>query len=91
MSLMGDHFWPSVYPGIAAGILLGFYLGGLRNIIVCAVGALVVAFLAFSVGTSFFAQDGLVPVLAMLGVSLVGAYGLSTIAGRRSSISPKDE
>jgi hypothetical protein len=74
--MMGDHFWPAVYPGIAVGLLYGLSLGGVRNIVVASLGGLVAAFLAFTLLPSFFAEDGLVPLAALLAVSFAGAYAV---------------
>ena len=28
---MGDHFWPSAYPGIIVGLMYGFATGGIKT------------------------------------------------------------
>ena len=84
---MGDHFWPAVYPGIAVGILYGLSLGGLRNIALASLGAFVTAYLAFAMLSGFFTADGILPLAAMLAVSLAGAVVLARL-GQVLSRSP---
>lgn len=77
---MGDHFWPAVYPGIAVGLFFGLALGGWRNALLGALGGLVAAYLSFLLFGSFFAEEGLLPLAALVGVSLAGAYCLTRAA-----------
>ncbi len=77
---MGDHFWPSIYPCIAVGLFYGFAVGGWMNALIGAVGALIVAFVAFYFFTAFFSQDGIGPLAILLGLSLAGAFVLTKLA-----------
>lgn len=83
---MGDHFWPAVYPGIAVGVLYGLSVGGWRNALLGAVGALIATFVGFTLPGSFFADDELVSMLALFAVALAGAWAtvrLSRFAASR--------
>jgi hypothetical protein len=86
---MGDHFWPSIYPCIAVGLLYGFALGGWKNAMLGAVGGLVASYLAFFFFTAFFSQDGMGPLAILLALSLAGAVvvtkGVGLIMGVRGS------
>lgn len=77
---MGDHFWPSIYPGIAVGLLYGLSLGGWRNALLGALGGLAAAFLAFLMLGSLFAEEGLLPLAALIAVSVLGAYAVTRAA-----------
>lgn len=74
---MGDHFWPSVYPGLAIGLLYGLAAGGQwRGALLGAAGGMIAAALSFVALGSLLAEDGLLPMLAMVGLSLAGAWGM---------------
>lgn len=77
---MGDHFWPAVYPGLGVGLLYGLALGGWTNAATGAIGGLVAAFLGFVLFGSFLAEDGLLPLAVLLGLSLAGAFGGTSLA-----------
>lgn len=72
---MGDHFWPAVYPGLAVGFLYGLAVGGeWRNALLGAAGGMIAAAMSFLALGSLLAEDGLLPMLTMLGLSLAGAW-----------------
>lgn len=78
---MGDHFWPSIYPGIGIGLLYGLYRGGLANAALGALGGLIAAFLAFISVGGFLAEEGLVPLAVLMLLSLAGAVAVTRGAG----------
>ncbi len=78
---MGDHFWPSIYPGIGVGLLYGLYLGGVANAALGALGGLIATFLGFVVVGGFLAEEGIVPLAALMVMSLAGA--MATTGGLR--------
>jgi hypothetical protein len=77
---MGDHFWPSIYPCIAVGLLYGFAVGGWKNAMLGAIGGLVASYVAFYFFTAFFSQDGMGPLAILLALSLAGAFVLTKMA-----------
>lgn len=77
---MGDHFWPSIYPAMAVGLLYGFAIGGVRNAVLGTIGALVAAYLGFVFLGSILAEEGVLPLAALLGISLVGAIVVTQVA-----------
>jgi hypothetical protein len=78
---MGDHFWPSVYPAVAVGVLDGLALGGARNVLRGALGALALSMAALSFATPVFASEGLTATLALVAVALFGAFILCRLGG----------
>lgn len=71
---MGDHFWPSAYPGIVVGLMYGFAVGGVRAALIGGVGGLIAAALALITLGDIVAGEGLLPLAALLGLSLAGAF-----------------
>lgn len=85
MAEMGDHFWPSIYPGLAIGLLYGLYVGGIANVALGAIGGGAAAFVALAYFNSYFGQDGFLPLAALLTLSLSGAFGLVRFGQRFAS------
>ena len=73
---MGEHFWPSAYPGIIVGLMYGFATGGITNAVIGGVGGLIAAALALSVLGDIVAGEGIVPLAGLLGLSFAGAFVL---------------
>lgn len=71
---MGDHFWPSAYPGIVVGLMYGFAVGGVRAALIGGVGGLIAAALALITLGDIVAGEGLLPLAALLGLSIAGAF-----------------
>jgi hypothetical protein len=70
---MDDHFWPSLYPGLIIGALMGFADGSIWSTLLGALGGLGGAFVAFY-GVTMLAMDpGLIPLIAIVAGSVVGA------------------
>ncbi len=71
---MGDHFWPSAYPGIIVGVMYGFATGGLTAALIGGIGGLIAAALALITLGDIVAGEGLLPLAGLLGLSLAGAF-----------------
>jgi hypothetical protein len=70
-SLMDDHFWPSLYPGLIVGALVGLADGSIWSTLLGAAAGLGGAFAAFYVVTQMAIEPGLIPLIAIiLGASL---------------------
>jgi hypothetical protein len=78
---MGDHFWPSAYPGIIVGLMYGFATGGLTTALIGGSGGLIAAALALLLLGDVVAGEGIVPLAGLLGLSLAGAFVLVKGAG----------
>lgn len=76
MELMGDHFWPSVYPGIIVGLMYGFAVGGKMQALVGGLGGFGGAALALMLFGQTLSQDGLLPLAGLLGAALLGAFAV---------------
>lgn len=66
MVSLEDHFWPSVYPGIIVGFLIGLSGRSIVPTLLGACGGLMGAFLAFFVMSSFEVEEGILPVLGII-------------------------
>lgn len=82
---MGDHFWPSMYPGIIVGLLYGLSLGGLANMALGALGGLGGALLSYVLFAQFSMMDGLVSLAGLVASSWLGAYWLTYVARRAAA------
>lgn len=70
---MDDHFWPSVYPGLIVGALIGLADRSILATILGAAGGLAGAFAAFYVVTMLAIEPGIVPLAAIIIGSVVAA------------------
>lgn len=77
---MGDHFWPSIYPAMAVGLLYGFAIGGVRNAVLGMIGALIASYLGFVFLGAVLTQEGILPLAGLLGISLAGAVAVTQAA-----------
>jgi hypothetical protein len=70
---MGDHFWPSLYPGLIVGLLYGLSLRGAVNIIVATLGGVAGSAIAYWALVTFGFNEGLVSVIGLVALALLGA------------------
>lgn len=83
---MDDHFWPSLYPGLIVGALIGLADRSILATILGAIGGLAGAFAAFTAVTFLAIEPGIVPLVAILIGSVVAAklttFAVAKIIGR---------
>lgn len=83
---MDDHFWPSVYPGLIVGALIGLADGSIWSTLLGAAGGLGGAFVAFYAVTMLAIEPGLFPLVAIIAGAVVAAKTctllVAKIAGR---------
>ena len=79
--MIDDHFWPSMYPGIAIGLLVGLAGGSLLSTTLGAVGGLAGAMLLFFVFAWLGLEDSILSLVGLIGGAVLGAY-LLMAAGR---------
>ena len=71
---MGDHFWPSAYPGIIVGLMYGLAVGGPWKALIGGLGGLIAAAIALLALGDIVAGEGLLPLAGLLLLSLAGAF-----------------
>jgi Na+/melibiose symporter-like transporter len=71
---MGDHFWPSMYPGLIVGALLGLSRGGLMSTLAGAAGGLAGAVATYFVVDWLGFQESVVSLLALVAGATAGAH-----------------
>ena len=81
---MDDHFWPSIYPAIAVGLLLGLAYGGLTQALLGTLGGLIGGAGAYFLSAAIGLQDGIASLAVLLGGAALGAYVLITLGKRLS-------
>lgn len=79
---MDDHFWPSLYPGLIIGALIGFADGSIWSTVLGALGGLGGAFVAFYSVTMLAIEPGLVALIAIIAGSVVGAKLCTLLAAK---------
>ncbi|MGI9404601.1 MAG: hypothetical protein ACR2OF_08875 [Hyphomicrobium sp.] len=79
--MIDDHFWPSMYPGIVAGLLVGLAGGNLVSTILGATGGLAGAMVLFFVFAWLGFEDSILSLVGLIGGAVIGAYLLMR-AGR---------
>jgi hypothetical protein len=78
---MDPHAWPSLYPAIIVGVLLGIAHGGFMNIALGGVGALVAAVATFGLIHELRLEEGLLTLAIMVIASLAGAKAAMVLFG----------
>jgi hypothetical protein len=81
---MDDDFWPSIYPAIAVGLLLGLAYGGLTRALLGTLGGLVGGAGAYLLSAAIGLQNGVASLAALLGGAALGAYIFITLRKRLS-------
>ena len=79
--MIDDHFWPSMYPGIAVGLLMGLAGGNLVSTILGAAGGLLGAIVLFFIFAWVGLEDSILSLVGLIGGAVLGAYLLMR-AGR---------
>ncbi|MBY0226674.1 MAG: hypothetical protein K2Q28_12795 [Hyphomicrobium sp.] len=79
---MDDHFWPSVYPGLIVGALIGLADGSIWSTLLGALGGLGGAFVAFYAVTMLAIEPGLMPLIAIIVGAVVGAKLCTLLVGK---------
>jgi hypothetical protein len=86
---MDDHFWPSVYPGLIVGALIGLADGSLLATLLGAAGGLGGAFAAFYLVTLAGLEPGVLPLAAIIvgavAASKATVFALSKLTGRHAA------
>jgi hypothetical protein len=85
--MLGDHFWPAMYPGLIVGVLVGLAAGGVVATLLGAVGGLGGAMALYFVFSWIGLPDGVVSLIGLLGGAAIGAYLLTTIGKRLTGAS----
>ncbi len=80
--MLDDHFWPSMYPGIIVGLLLGLAGGGLVSTLMGGAGGLAGAFAMYVLVAWLGLQDGIVSLAALIGGAVAGGY-VCALTGER--------
>ncbi len=70
---MDDHFWPSVYPGLIVGALIGLADRSILATLLGALGGLAGAFAAFYAVTMLAIEPGIIPLAAIIIGSVIAA------------------
>jgi len=80
--MLGDHFWPAMYPGIIVGLLIGLASGGVVSTVLGAVGGLLGGMAIYFLFAWLGLPDGIVSLAGLVGGAVAGAFLLMR-AGRR--------
>jgi hypothetical protein len=81
---MNDHFWPSLYPGIIVGALVGLSRGGVIATLVGAAGGTVGAAAMYFV-TARLGLDGIVSLAGLIVGATAGALFCEFASSRLAS------
>jgi len=80
--MLGDHFWPAMYPGIIVGLLVGLSGGNIVSTVLGAAGGLMGAMALYFVFVWIGLDETILSLAAMIAGSAVGAFLLMR-AGKR--------
>ena len=82
---MDDHFWPSIYPGIIVGALLGLSRGGLLSTLAGAAGGLVGGAAGYFVVGWLGVQNDILSLAALIASAMAAAYLCERAVARLAS------
>lgn len=85
---MDDHFWPSIYPAIAVGLLLGLAYGGITLTVMGTLGGLIGGAGAYFLSAAIGLDDGIASLVLLVACSALGAYLLIALGKRMQSVRP---
>ena len=71
--MIDDHFWPSMYPGIVVGLLMGLAGGNLVSTLLGAAGGLAGAMTLFFAFAWFGFEDSILSLAGLIGGAVLGA------------------
>lgn len=77
--MLADHFWPSVYPGLAVGIIVGLSLRTWAQCLAAALGGCFGAAISILVSEALALDEGALTV-ALLCVTAAGGAFLAAFA-----------
>jgi hypothetical protein len=80
--MLGDHFWPAMYPGIVVGLLVGLSAGNVISTILGAMGGLLGTMALYFVFTWIGLDESILSLAGLIGGAVAGALLLMR-AGRR--------
>lgn len=82
---MDDHFWPSIYPGLIVGGLIGLADGSILSTLAGGLAGLGGAFAAFYMVNLLEIAPGIIPLAAVIlgaaAVAKLAAMAVSTFTG----------
>ncbi len=82
MELLGDHFWPAMYPGIIIGLLVGLTGGNIISTVLGAVGGLLGAMALYFLFVWIGMDETILSLAGLIAGAGAGAFLLMR-AGRR--------
>jgi hypothetical protein len=80
--MLGDHFWPAMYPGIIVGLLVGLSAGNVVSTVLGAVGGLLGAMALYFLFNAIGLEESILSLAGLIGGAVAGAFLLMR-AGRR--------
>ena len=74
---MNDHFWPSIYPGMIIGGLIGLTFGGIVLVLVGVAGGTAGAAVTYLINAWMGMEDSIASLVALIGGATGGSYALT--------------
>jgi hypothetical protein len=72
--MLGDHFWPAMYPGIVVGLLVGLSGGNVVSTVLGAAGGLLGAMALYFMFAWLGLEETIVGLIALIGGAVAGAF-----------------
>jgi len=82
MEMLGDHFWPAMYPGIIVGLLVGLSGGNVVSTLLGSVGGLLGAMALYFSFAWIGLDESIVSLAGLIAGAAAGAFLLMR-AGKR--------
>ncbi len=72
--MLGDHFWPAMYPGIVVGLLVGLSGGNIISTVLGAVGGLLGAMALYFVFAWIGLDESILSLAGLIGGAVAGSF-----------------
>lgn len=79
---MNDHFWPSIYPGMIIGGLVGLTFGGFASVLVGVAGGTTGAAVMYLVSAWIGMEDSIISLFALIGGATGGSFAFTSLYNR---------
>lgn len=72
--MLGDHFWPAMYPGLIVGFLVGLSSGNIISTVLGSIGGLLGAMALYFLFVWIGMNETILSLICMVGGAVVGAF-----------------
>ncbi len=72
--MLGDHFWPTMYPGIIVGLMVGLSSGNIISTVLGTIGGLLGTMALYFLFVWIGMDESILSLIGMIGGAALGAF-----------------